>query len=1030
MRILVIQLSDIHISLGENSFLSKKDNLFNVVKNSTKEFDHVLLIISGDSAFSGQKEEYTIIENVIRELSEKIEAYAGKKVQTILIPGNHDCDFDKDNKTRKNNINSIQRLGDAVIDESVIEQCSSIQDEYFAYRERLHDTTKVVFTSRLITQYRYELSDKVLYFNCYNSAYLSELKEQPGKLHLPLSLLPPSISTIEADLIVSLFHHPFNWYNPINKREFQTHIHKTSDFYLTGHEHAFSSSSVDDLEGNIVYHIEGSVLQDSEDAFLSEFNLIAFDLNKAEFKIKKLLWNNDHYELSSRPSEWLSYKRGKAKLRGKYILNKDFENFISDIGGQFKHPHKSDITLSDLYVYPKLRFFNSIDRENEQKASYLFEDAESVVDNIKSKIIFFGEENVGKTSLLKITYKKLHATGQVPIYIDGSTVRSASFEDFKKVVAKHFQEQYQDVSVEDFENEDLKKVFILIDDFNRNPIKNQKARGKLIKAIGSYYENLILVGNELIAVEEIISDELTKGDLYSSFKQYEVIEFNHSKKYELVYKWYSLGQEDILEDNEILRKCDNAIKAIETAMGQKIVPNFPIFLLILLQTIETSNPHDLNISSYGNYYQFLILKSLTEAIKDQADLTLYQNYSCELANYFFEKKTRIISVERDFIPFHNRITNFENLDLPLLSWEKALKTLVSVGVLDEWNDDVQFKYSYTYYYFQSQYLSKNIRKEAVKKTITELCDRLYRTEAANIIMFLIQFSNDEFILDELIKNSKKVFSEFEPCKLENDIDQLQNLVTELPKLYLKNKSADEVRKEENAERDQNEENKEEDNEEAEAGEDTEITMISKLNLSFKLLEIIGQILKNNHGVIGGPVKHQMLLETYSLGLRTLHFFFDLFNNNTDFILHQFKEMVSKKHSDEDDDKLEKIARNILFSLCSQISFLFIRKVSDSMGSSKLMDKYGRIQEELDFASVKLINFLIKLDHSSGFPDKDLSILKSQIEKHPLSYYVLKRIVINHLHRNVLNYKDKQRICTFLGIPLESQLKIEATMKTN
>ena len=81
-------------------------------------------------------------------------------------------------------------------------------------------------------------------------------------------------------------------------------------------------------------------------------------------------------------------------------------------------------------------------------------------------------------------------------------------------------------------------------------------------------------------------------------------------------------------------------------------------------------------------------------------------------------------------------------------------------------------------------------------------------------------------------------------------------------------------------------------------------------------------------------------------------------------------------------------------------------------------------------SVKLTNFNIKLDFQSGFPDKDLATIKSQIERHPLSYYVLKRMVVDHLHRNSLHYKDKQRICTFLGIPIESQFKIEASKKEN
>ncbi|WP_090082533.1 hypothetical protein [Halpernia frigidisoli] len=186
----------------------------------------------------------------------------------------------------------------------------------------------------------------------------------------------------------------------------------------------------------------------------------------------------------------------------------------------------------------------------------------------------------------------------------------------------------------------------------------------------------------------------------------------------------------------------------------------------------------------------------------------------------------------------------------------------------------------------------------------------------------------------------------------------------------------------------------------------------------------------------GPVKHQVLKETYELGLRTLNVFFTSFIQNTDFIVNQLTEIISKieeknneSRSEENkvdiqNDKISKVAKHLLFSLCTQISYTFIKKISDSVGSPKLMEKYLKVQNEMDFASVKLVNLLIKLDQGSGFPDRDLQLIKVYVEKHPMAYFLLKRIVVNHLHRHPVNYKDKQRICEFLGISVESQIKLE------
>ena len=218
-------------------------------------------------------------------------------------------------------------------------------------------------------------------------------------------------------------------------------------------------------------------------------------------------------------------------------------------------------------------------------------------------------------------------------------------------------------------------------------------------------------------------------------------------------------------------------------------------------------------------------------------------------------------------------------------------------------------------------------------------------------------------------------------------------------------------------------------------------LFEELNLSFKLTEILGQILKNNPtGEMSGPLKHKMLVETYLMGLRTLNVFFSVLNENTDFVLNQLKEIISKieekrnenrKEEDKKEvekDKIEKVARHLLFSLCTQISFIFVKKISDSIGTNDLMEKYPKVQEELDFSSVKLINFLIKLDHSIGFPDRELQTIKESIEKHPMSYFLLRRMVQNHLQRHPVDYKDRQRICAFLGISMERQLMLEAKRK--
>jgi hypothetical protein len=1047
MKILLIQLSDIHFIEGENSVLKKEEKLFESIRNSTLDYDEIFLVVTGDTAFSGKEKEYEVGASFLKGLKAKLEEYSNKKIYILTIAGNHDCDFGIDSKARQNQLTIIQKLGDSAIDDSVVNQCVEVQKEYFSFRESIQENVKAAFDHPLLSVYPFDFGDKRIVFHCYNTAYMSEIHEQNGKMFYSTTLLPEIVFNAKADLVISLFHHPFHWLNPTNRREFATNIHKTADFYLTGHEHSASKEMIDDLEENTVYHIEGSVLQNSGNVFESEFHLIGFDLLTESFKVDTFFWNEDKYELSASDAEWVNYKRGKIKLKSKYNVTRDFSEVLNDVGGKFRHPNKSDIKLDNIYVYPTLRYFNTKE-SSEDNISFLLENAESVINNIKpnSKYLLFGGENIGKTSLLRNVFKTLYKKHFVPIIINGKSIKNSGLDDFKKLVEKEFINQYGTDALDDFKQEDISNVYILIDDIDKNPLKNQKAKGRFIKSICSYYKNLLFIGNELVAIEEIIADEETTSDLFSDFHQYEILEFNHSMRSKLIHRWYTLGREDFVTDEETYKKIDNAMRSISITMGQRIVPNYPIFLLILLQALESTNPHDLQVSSYGNYYQLLILKSLTDNIREQSELNTYQSYCVELANFYFYKKSTIIS-RNEFDTFHKDISQFTKMDLPSsMTADKTIDTLCKVGVLNFFGDTIEFKYQYTYYYFQAQYLAKNIAKEETKEVISKLCQRLYRTEFANILMFLIHFSSDEFIITELIKNAGAIFKELNPCKLENDISHLNELVTELPKLYLKSKSIEEFRNEENSKHDTIElqQKETEDKPTWDLDEDvSEIDIVSKLNLSFKLIEIIGQILKNNPtGSMSGPVKFQLLKEAYTLGLRTLNVFFSVLNENTDFIINQLQEIISKIEAKRNEnrkegekrkvekEKVEKIARQLLFSLCTQISYTFVKKISDSVGTSKLMDKYPMVQNEFDFASVRLINFLIKLDHISGFPDRDMQTLKEYVEKHPMSYFLLKRMVINHLHRHPVDFRDRQKICAFLGISMDIQLKIDAQRKKN
>ncbi|ABL65423.1 metallophosphoesterase [Chlorobium phaeobacteroides DSM 266] len=368
MKIAVIHFSDIHFKEGLNSIMKKRDKLFEAIRNEVLECKGIFIVISGDVAFSGKATEYDIAKVFIDDIVVKLKGYSDRKVDILIVPGNHDCNFVYNNQARSNQINIIQRLGESVIDDSVIDQCVEVQKEFYLFRKKIQPDENLVHENKIISIYDFEICGKVVSFHCYNTAYMSEIHEENGKLFYSIDSLPSGVFQKKTDLVISIFHHPFHCFNPTNRRDFSTHINKTSDFYLTGHEHQFSGEKIEDLNGNIVYHLEGSVLQNSENIFESEYSVIKFDLDDEVYSASKYVFENDMYKIKFKHDEWVNYKRGRNKVKLKYSLTDNFCEILKDAGGKFRHPSKSNITLYDVYVYPNLK--NIIKKTNLMRMSH------------------------------------------------------------------------------------------------------------------------------------------------------------------------------------------------------------------------------------------------------------------------------------------------------------------------------------------------------------------------------------------------------------------------------------------------------------------------------------------------------------------------------------------------------------------------------------------------------------------------------------------------------------------------------------
>lgn len=1019
MKIGILQLSDIHMSLGENSVLSKYDKIHSAIQEYIFELNHLFLVVTGDSAYSGQYEEYIKVIEMLEAVVTNIGSVKRINISFIIIPGNHDCDFKSGKPAIRNIIiKDIQSGETSRIDQSIIDELVVPQEQYFDYLQCLDSSENKLYDDRLFKSYEFNLDSYSIVFNCFNSSWISMLKEKPGSLYFPIEKFKEYLSTSKADLVISSIHHPLNWYIPENSRIIGETLEACSDLVLTGHEHVSTASKIEDFSGNITQYIEGGVLQESHAPTISQFNFLIFDMVLKKQKINRYSWNQSYYSAVFE-TEWIAYHRSISQNKSVFVLSNEFNAYLNDPGITIRHPRKTNVVLEDIYLYPDARLVEISEKAGKIDKIVNLQNVISFTEEFK--VFIFGSERSGKSAFCKKIYRHYHNNGLIPVYISALEIKNNTLLEFNKVVYKNYIYQYSDGTLEKYKQLEQNKKVVIIDDLDKCKL-NSKSVLELLSNIIDMYPNLVVTGNEIMKYSDLLEDKNGEEDILSIFEKLEIMQFGHLKRSQLVNKWNSLGPINNISEVELMEKHDKMIADINIVIGNNFVPSFPFFLLILLQTAESGLPHNNKDSAYGYYYELLITQSFININLQHKEIDAYYTYISELAYDFFEKDLFEFSYF-EFEQFNRGICQKYDLSN---DFERTLKRLINSSIIESRNDSFKFKYSYIYYYFVAKYFSMKITDEKIRNKISEMCSNVHIEEYANILMFLTHLSKDPFMLYEIHKQAQKIFAEFSPTTLEKDIEALNNMSVEIPKIIYHNIEVKKHREEQLIARDEMERGKQEVavTKKVKKSDNSAMDVAAKLNDAFKTIEILGQILRNYYGSIEATEKYFLAEESYMVGLRTLNSFLSVINENINNLANKIQKAIEQEEGNHNKSDIQKKTGKLLFNLCCAISYHTIIKVSESVGSKDLYSTYQKISEQHKSVAVRLIEVSIKLDQSRSLPFNDIKALKEYASDNIIAMSLLKVLVINHLYMFDTDRIEKQRICSLLDIPMGKQIAID------
>lgn len=1004
MNIGILHLTDLHISNKNINVINRRiEPLIKACQIQLSEILKLYIVVSGDLANTGVQNEYDLATNFFSSLETNIRQRFKtiNTIKRIIVPGNHDCQLIQDNLVRSTLLEASRTKDD--IDDAIIDECSKVQKDFWSFYINNIDALDCKKLSyKVISQC--SLKNSII-FHCYNTSWCSVLNERPGSIILPKRAFLTEDHKSENNIVISIFHHPTGWFNPStdqnNKTLFEQHILKESNIVLCGHEHTINGIRVSSLKKNTDFvYLEGGAFCDSDEH--SKFNFLLIDLEQKNCS----LWR---YEYDA--SEDIFYGADEDETfiltdnKNNFSITKSFEHELNSIKVPIRHSAK-DLTMQDIFIYPDLEPIKE-DLKDESLQKYI--DAKELLENSKYQkpIVIEGDTQSGKTSLLYQYFKQCFHSNYIPIYIEGKSISSTNVKDILKRALKA--EYGGNLKFDTYLGLDKKSKILFIDNIDKATI-NFPAIIELLNKFKPIFERTIVSTSE----QQDISSLFDKKQLFDDYDYFRIVPLGYVKRNELIKKWYLIGQnQSTIDIDAIQQQIKLTFDTITTLLGEQLIPAYPLFILTLLQSLDFKNPSfDLKSTSYAYCYQSLIMVSLMRNNVPGDDCKSIINFLTELSYYLYDKNLNNIKF-RDYNSFYD---DYKNKFIIKYSSDKLLEILTNSNIIKQDEINLCYAYKYLHYYLIAKRVSNMLtgtpkeRKDA-KLIIDKLCTGLHRERNANILIFISHHNtNSTDLLDSILITSLFPFENTIPITLDTNDQLFSFLLGFIDKIkddvLLCNTNPDEYREKTLKAADKRVQiqstrtsyNKKS----SDISNEIEIQDIS---ITFKIIKILGQIIKNQYGDLKRDKLKDLVEHAYLVCFRYIGFFTKILENDKEHLI----KMISEKNSKISDigiirDKVQ----NFLYFIGYRLCLSSFSNLSVSVGMSGLDDIYDEVANKIGSPAAKLITFTIK-SYYDKMDLNELDLLMTEFEKNTVAQRILKARAINYVYNNNVTYAKKQKI---------------------
>lgn len=637
------------------------------------------------------------------------------------------------------------------------------------------------------------------------------------------------------------------------------------------------------------------------------------------------------------------------------------------------------INLQDLFVFPRMTISEPKGQDNGLQQTTV-SDCNKLLE--LGNTLIHGQEKIGKTALSRHLFLSLIDEAKPVLLLD---LAQADSKPTKAYLRETYHKQFHG----DFDLWTAQSDTTLI-------VDNMTAAPRMLEVLdiaAELFDRIVIILSSDIFYSFFIDESRV-----ATFRQLQIEPLSREQQESLIRKRLALSAGTAPISDGLVDRAEDHVNSV--IITDKLVPRYPFYVLAILQTYEAYMPNSMSITSYGHCYYVLIFASLMRAGISKTDdaVSTCFNFAEQLA--FTTYQHEIANPQEPF-DFGRFVENYKQRFFIKNSILNRLKH-PTYGLITATG---AFRSSYMHYYFLGRFLASN--GDAATKIIDSMCESSHIESNYLTLLFTIHHTNSNSIIDDILLRTMCTLDAVRPASLDDkETKRFGDILADLPENILSSDSVEDVRRTERAKQDEFDEVG---TSNSDSGADAEVDCpVNGIYRILKNNKIMGQILRNKHGVLERPKIEETVEVVADSGLRLVNF---VLKDEEE--IAEIARFIKARNKDWSFSRIKKDLRFFSFVW----TMVNIEQIVDAINVPEIREAVNAVVNRKSTPAYELVGYFSQLDRANELTDGERNKLQGLMKKYDdvFVHRVLSMRTQHYMNTHHSKAMIEQAMCSIMNI---------------